>query len=349
MVRTVVNGLYLYQKLTGVQRYASEIVRVWRQQGLAFTICAPPPLVRSAILSHLWEQTWLPWRLPADAVLWAPTNTGPIYTRNQVITVHDGAVLSHPEWFSKAYSIWRSWALPRIMCSAKHVITVSRFAKERLCEWTGIPETKITTIPNGINHDLFRPSSASEVASIREKYTLGERYLLTVGSLDPRKNLGRLIQAWKRVEDADRRDTQLVIAGGGSAHFAAMSLASDSANVRILGRVPDQDLPALYSGALAFVYPSVFEGFGLPPLEAMACGTPVLTSNISSLPEVVGDAALFIDPYDINDIESGIERLSEDADIRDNLRNKGLARAALFTWEKTADQTWKLLHNVARI
>ena len=292
--------------------------------------------------AHLWEQTCLPLKLKQGQLLWSPTNTGPVWYRNQTVTVHDGAVFAHPEWFSRQYAAWRRLMLPKLIRHARHLITVSEFAKRNICDHTGLPEEKITVIPNGINHTFFRPGRSEEVEPVLSKYHLEGNYLLTVGSFDPRKNFRRLLEAWNRIEDR-HPDIKLVIVGGNSANFADHGTTQQAQKVQFLGYCPDQDLPALYSGAMAFLYPSIFEGFGLPPLEAMACGTAVVTSGISSLPEVVGDAALLVDPYDVESIVNGIEKIIVDDELRKDLYFKGLQRASQFTWEKTAERTWQVL------
>lgn len=348
MTPIVVNGLFSTQRLTGVQRYALEVVRSLRQREADFSVRTPGRrMSHSAWTAHLWEQIVLPREISDGQLLWSPTNTGPVYFRNQVVTVHDGAVLSHPEWFSRRYVVWRRWALPRLVRNAKHVITVSNFAKRHICEHTGIPESRISTVPNGINHDIFRPASATAVDDIRRRHGLEAEYVLSVGSISPRKNVRRLLQAWECLEQSPI-GADLVIVGGSAANFAAHPLATHSRSVHFLGHIPDEDLPALYSGAVAFVYPSLFEGFGLPPLEAMACGTPVVTSNAASLPEVVGDAAVLIDPHDVCSLTEGIRRLVKDRALQETLRGKGLERAKQFTWGRTAELTWDVLQQAAR-
>ncbi len=348
MAAVAVNGLFLTQRVTGVQRYAFELVRSLREQDIALSVRTPNRWMRrSAWGAHIWEQMVLPREIPDGHLLWSPTNTGPIYFENQVVTVHDGAVLSHPEWYSRRYVVWRRWALPRLVRNAKHVITVSNFAKRHICAHTGIPESRISAVPNGINHDVFRPAPAAAIDDVRRRHGLEAEYVLSVGSMNPRKNVRRLLQAWERLEQSPI-GVDLVIVGGSAANFAAHSLATHSRRVHFLGHIPDEDLPALYSGAVAFVYPSLFEGFGLPPLEAMACGTPVVTSGAASLPEVVGDAGVLIDPHDVCSLAEGIRRLVEDRALQETLRGKGFERAKQFTWDRTARLTWDVLQRAAQ-
>ncbi|MBC7323609.1 MAG: glycosyltransferase family 4 protein, partial [Acetomicrobium sp.] len=170
-------------------------------------------------------------------------------------------------------------------------------------------------------------------------------------TIEPRKNLQRLLEAWSVVCSNLPQDVWLVVAGakGKDIIFKNTSLKKLPPRVYMPGHVPDEHLPALYSGAIALVYVSLYEGFGLPPLEAMACGTPVLISNVTSLPEVVGDAALMVDPYDVDAIAEGIKRLVEDDNLRKELSQKGLARAKLFSWDRTAEVTWSVLKEAANL
>ncbi|HPU78519.1 MAG TPA: glycosyltransferase family 1 protein, partial [Thermosynergistes sp.] len=168
-------------------------------------------------------------------------------------------------------------------------------------------------------------------------------------TIEPRKNLQRLLEAWCVICQKLPQDVWLVVAGakGRESIFRDASFNDLPPKVYMAGHVPDEHLPALYSGALFFAYVSLYEGFGFPPLEAMACGTPVLTSNVTSIPEVVGDAALMVDPYDVEAIADGIKRLVEDSSLRAELSRRGIARAKMFTWDKTAELTWKVLEEAA--
>jgi glycosyltransferase involved in cell wall biosynthesis len=191
----------------------------------------------------------------------------------------------------------------------------------------------------------FRQHSAGEIAAARDKLGLPPRYVLCVGSLEPRKNLARLLAAWQQIQHK-LRGLSLVLAGAKSRIFRDAGVSLPTA-VHATGYLPEELLPAVYAGAEMFVYPSLYEGFGLPVLEAMASGVPVVTSNVASLPEVAGDAALTIDPQNIDSIAGGIENLASDSVLRTNLREKGLARAQLFTWQQAADQTWRVLEAAA--
>jgi len=225
---------------------------------------------------------------------------------------------------------------------ATRIITDSQATAADLHGMLGIPQDRIDVIPLGVD-EAYRPVSPQDAAAVRSKYSLPESYFLYLGTLEPRKNLVRLIEAWSRIADACPHD--LVIAGreGWKMRHIRRAVAASSQPSRIHrpGFIAHGDLPAMIGAAAAFVWPSLCEGFGLPPLEAMACGVPVLTSNISSLPEVVGDAALLVNPHHVEAIAEGMLQLAEDVPLRNALKARGLERAAGFTWRRTAEATIK--------
>ena len=201
-------------------------------------------------------------------------------------------------------------------------------------------------IPNGVDA-RFAPPSADAVSAVRQKFQLPGPYVLSLGSIEPRKNLSTLLAAWPRV--ADRRP-ELTLALAGAANKIYGHIGVDPATlprVKLLGYVDDADLPALYGAAEAFVFPSVYEGFGLPPLEAMACGTAVVCSDATALPEVVGDAALLTDPRDADAIADAVVTVTDDPALRRSLADRGRARAAKFSWDSSTDLVWQSLSRAA--
>ena len=259
---------------------------------------------------------WYPHGLPHEArgldVLHCPTFRGPARSRVPVVvTVHDLAVLRHPEAFNQWTRRYSRFAVPRVARAARRLIAVSEFTKGEIVELLGVPAERITVIPNGVGEPFAPDGPASE----------GD-YVLAVGTLEPRKNLAVVQQA------AERSAAPLRVVG-----------ARGWGDVQVdgwLGRVSDSDLAALYRGARCLVYPSLYEGFGIPVLEAMACGTPVVTSRGGATEEVAGGAAVLVDPNDPAAVAAGIE---EAASRRDELRALGLERAAQFTWERVAAET----------
>jgi glycosyltransferase involved in cell wall biosynthesis len=342
MSTIVVNVRTLRVHATGVQRYTQELVsRIgWDVEQVA------PSRPAHGVLGHLWEQTVLPLEV-GNRLLWSPGGTGPWSVSRQVVTVHDAAPLDHPEWFDRKFASWYRFLLPRLLRSVRRVITVSDFSRRRLLEYVPGLGDRISVIPLG-RSAAFHPVGDEEVEETRRRLGLPRSYVLVVGSLQPRKNLPRLISAWRRVRDRMPEDLVLAVSGVRFGEvFGHPGFETLPDRVELLGWVDDDDLPALYTGARAFVYPSLYEGFGLPPLEAMACGTPVVVADAGSLPEVVADAALLVEPHDIDSIADGLVRALEDDALRDRLRTAGLARAEEFPWERAASATRAVLDATA--
>lgn len=339
-----VNGRYAVHQVTGMQRYAREIVS---RLTPACSVVRPRRHVRG-VRGHLWEQLALP-RHIQGSLLWSPCSTGPLSVRRQVVTIHDCAFVDQVACFSRAFARWYQWLVPRLARRAQAIITVSRFSRDRIVEYCRVPAEKITVVYNGVDVG-FRPQDAASVEACARRLSLPRPYVLCVGSLEPRKNLRRLLAAWSRL--ADRYgDVWLVLAGAGHQEgtrvFADAGLSHVAPRVHLTGYLGDGDLPALYAGAEVFLYPSVYEGFGLPVAEAMACGTPVVCSNVTALPEVAGDAAEFVDPLDVESIADGLVRLLEDRQRREALRTAGLAQSRQFSWEDAAKATWHVLESAA--
>ncbi len=335
-----VNGRYAGKRLTGVQRYAMEIVR---RLGARCRVVQTD--ARDGIRGHRWEQATLP-RACRGSLLWSPCNTGPLLVRQQVVTIHDATYADASECFSRPFAAWYQFLIPRLARRVRRVMTVSEFSRNRLADLTGVDPANIDVIYNGVD-GRFAPPALEAVAAVRREHDLPGPYVLTLGSIEPRKNLATLLKAWPLV--AERRpNLTLAIAGGGNAIYADAAVDPRSLpRVKLLGYVDDANLPALYGGCETFVFPSTYEGFGLPPLEAMACGAPVVCSNATALPEVVGDAAVLIEPRDAGAMAEAIVSLTDDVALRADLFGRGRARAARFSWDASAEQVWQVLSRVA--
>jgi len=340
MSKIAVNARVLGAPTTGVQRYTRQLLEHWPDD---VGLVAPKSRMHGA-KGHLWEQAVLP-RLVGRRLLFSPSNTGPIAVRRQVLTVHDVAFLDLPETFSPQFAAWYRFLIPRLVRRVARVIAVSTFTRWRLIEHTGVDENRVVTIPNGVE-DRFIPQSPEDIARVRKILGIpGGRYVLSLGSLAPRKNLHRLLRAWERILPYIPEDVWLILAGekGDASVFRETSFGKYPDRVHFAGRIRDEELPALYGGALVFAFPSIYEGFGLPPLEAMAVGVPVLTGDRTALPEVVGDAGFLVDPYNVDELATGLKLLIDDEALRRELQKKGLERARHFSWEKTARMTWDVI------
>jgi glycosyltransferase involved in cell wall biosynthesis len=275
--------------------------------------------------------------------------TAPPFCRVPVIvTIHDLAFEHLPETFTRRGSFQLKLTVRRTAKKAARIATVSEFSRQDLIRTYHLPPEKVTVTYNGIeSHFTPQPKSPGESAEIRQRFGIARDFLLAVGSLQPRKNLVRLIRAYAKLRNENENFTrQLVVVGRKlwltDEIFAEVKKQRWADDVILTGYVADEDLPALYRSASAFVYPSLFEGFGLPPLEAMACGAPVVTSDTSSLPEVTGDAALLIDPRDEQSLVNALIEVVNNQPLRARLREKGIAQAGKFTWREAAEKTLRL-------
>jgi len=270
-----------------------------------------------------------------------------------IITLHDVSYLTHPECFPVKERLKMKIFIPRSIKIARKIITVSQFSKNEILTYYKNAEKKICVIYNGIS-EKFTPSDDGYIKGILTKFKIRQPYILTVSNLQPRKNLAGLVKSFLRILKEDRNfPCDLVITGKKlwlyDEIFSEVRKSQFSERIIISGYLNDEELVALYSGAEMFVYVSFYEGFGFPPLEAMACGCPVITSSISSLPEIAGDAALLVNPYNENEIVSAIIRLHNDDEIKKQLREKGFKQAKKFSWKQCAIETLQLYRNVGSL
>jgi glycosyltransferase involved in cell wall biosynthesis len=346
--RIAVNTRVLSKPNMGIRRYVEELMRRF---GTKVDSISPHSSL-DGVRAHAWEQFILPGKLNGR-LLWSPTGLGPLIVKNQVLTVQDVSFLDHPEWYSKKFSTWYGWLIPRLVRQVSHVITSSNYSKESILRNIDVDANKLSVVPLGVDTRVFYPRPVEEIESVKRILEIpSANYVLSFGTLEPRKNLPRLIEAWGRMQDkVISQDTWLVIAGakGKDTVFKDVDLSRLPPRVFLTGYVADQHLPALYSGSIASAYVSLYEGFGFPPLESMATGTPTLTSNVTSLPEVVGPAGIMVNPYKIEDIADGLLRLITDKVMREDLRQKGFERVKGFTWDQCAESTLAILDRSANI
>jgi glycosyltransferase involved in cell wall biosynthesis len=379
---------------TGTEHYTYELLAALAQHDRVsrYTLycnqlpAALPPLGPNFALRHIpFPRLWTHVRLSAELalhppdVLFVPAHVlplgAPLRRTRTVVTIHDMGYLHFPEAHTPMHRRYLRLSTLWSARAADRVIAISAATHDDLVRYTGVRPDKIAVIHHGVS-ERFRPVVDRDVMqATQRRYGITAPYFCYIGTLQPRKNLVRLIEAFAQFDE--RRKTKdersmiathigepssfvlrpssetsalrLVIAGKKGWLTEAIERRADEVGVAdrvsFIGYLPDDDVPALLSGALGFVFPSLYEGFGMPVLEAMACGAPVLASDSSSLPEVAGDAALLVDPTDVGAIAAGLARLANDASLRADLRARGLARAAQFTWERCAVQTLEVLQN----
>ncbi len=346
----VVNGRFLTQKATGVHRYAFEICNKLHEWGVDFYVAIPKEINSDykfsfktvqcgSLKTHLWEQISLPRYLKSQGspLLVSFSGCGPLNYDNQIVTIHDVSHERHPEWFSKNYFRYYHFMIPRIVKKAHAVLTVSEFSKREIVDTLGITADKIYVVHSNVPfHD--KPSEESVLNYVPDPNA--EKYILTVSSMDPRKNFVRLVEAFSKIED---KSVKLYIIGMQFKAFNTPDLQKlVHENVVLPGYIDDEALKKMYMNAQFSIYPSLYEGFGLPPLESMTYGCPALLADIPALREISGDAALYADPLNIQDMTNKMNLLAKDEQLRQELRVKGLEQIKKYSWDKSAKQVLDL-------
>jgi glycosyltransferase involved in cell wall biosynthesis len=347
----VINARFLTQQVSGVQRFAEQLCLELANLRDDLLFVAPHGIRRSESAErlqvrcigrhrgHLWEQLDLPLWLARHGhpPLLSLCNTAPLACRNQIAAHHDITYVRHPESYSRRFrSVYRCLT-PLLLRRARALLTVSEFSRSEICSHYRYPAERVHVVANAVDA-RFQPPAGNVPSSA------ATRYLLAVASPAAHKNITRLVQAFLRLKVC--ADTELRIIGGLHPAFAAAPDIQGSPRIRMLGRLDDAELVRQYQGATAFVFPSLYEGFGIPPLEAQACGCPVIAARAASIPEVLGESALYFDPHDVEDMAFCMTRVLLDERLRDDLRRRGQANVARYSWQRSARQVSQLIDSV---
>lgn len=356
-MKIYLNGRFLTQQTTGVQRFANEIVKELDNLNLnklEFEILVPRNTnlkiqyknikIRKVgyLKGHLWEQIELPFFSNGNLLI-NFCNLGPGLKRNQIVVIHDAAIYYNSNTYSKSFRIWYRILYKLISLFSKKILTVSKFSRKELIRYTRINENKISIISEGNEHfKRLKPDS-----SILKKHNLEKNsYILAVSSINPNKNFGNIIKALNLISD---KTIKVVIAGGKNERvFKELNGFKGNNSVKEVGFVSDEELKSLYQNALCFIFPSFYEGFGLPPLEAMSCGCPVIVSNTASMPEVCGNAALYINPHNPKEIADNIDLIVNNSNLREDLKLKGIQQSNNFSWSFGAKTLLSIINEVTR-
>jgi glycosyltransferase involved in cell wall biosynthesis len=367
-LRVGFDGRDLLRKRTGMVNYAVHLAqRLARRDDAELVVYAdsfvdpvvkPPscvPLRRLTAPPIAWKHLALPLALRRDrvALFHSPTGTLPLWAPcKQVVTIHDLFAEVEPRWFPPRMALQLRRAQRRAACSAAAVIAVSENTRHDIVERYGVPPERVHVVNNGIDHTRFRPPDGeADLDGVAARYDVRRPFILCVGSLLPWRNAPRLLRAAAELRRRHKLDHHLLFVGRdiwGTDPTAAIARENGwDAWAKFPGYIGDEDLPLLYWAADVFAYPSLYEGFGIPPVEAMACGTPVVASIMGSLPEVCGDAALLVDPRDEQALAGALYKAMSDTEQRVHLRARGLARAARYSLDREAEETWRVYQSVA--
>jgi glycosyltransferase involved in cell wall biosynthesis len=339
--RILVNSRVTMLKANGQRRVAEELIH--RLPSL--TRVAPESERASGLQGHIWEQFYLPLHA-AGTPLWSPSTSGPVMHRNHVVTIHDVAFIDVPQYFSRSFARWYRSMTSALARSARHIVTISHFTKKRVIEEFGVRSEKVTTIHLGVT-PVFRAPRPEEIREVLLEHGLdNQKYIIGFLGTDPRKNTVQLVDAWIKSSLA-REGGKLVLFGraANQSVFAASMLPEKIDGVIRLGAVTDSALAALYAGSQGFVFPSYYEGFGLPIVEAAHCGCRIVTSNVSSLPEVSPSDAILLDPSNTSAIADAIRFLFFTSDTHE-AKVERIKEMTRFSWDKGAAEYMQVFDKV---
>jgi glycosyltransferase involved in cell wall biosynthesis len=346
----VVNARFLTQSLTGVQRYAIELsLRLKQLDDTSIEFVCPKNVVQYDIFErlnakiigkktgHLWEQTDLPRYLKkqGNPLLVNLGSTAPMCYKNKIVTLHDITYIRYPQSFSLKFRIWYRLLIPQILKKSLALITVSEFSKKEISSYFKHLPKDIYVIYNAVNEQFKADQTKKENIS---------SYLLAVSSPNYHKNFARLISAFLNLQKSKKIKENLLVVGESNHSFAKQSYDADqSTSIHFMGRIKDEDLIKLYQNAKAFIFPSLYEGFGIPALEAQACGCPVIASNAAAMPEILKDSVIYFEPTNIFEIQSAIETIINNQSLRTSLINKGFSNVCRFSWDESVHKLYTVI------
>lgn len=357
-----INGRFLTQSVTGVQRYAVEIVKtidrllstgqidkeryqfvLLTPKKVNFSLCLDNITVRNVgrLKGHAWEQIELPF-FSYGSLLINLCNTASIIKSKQILTIHDASIEANKNNYSIVFRIWYKLLYRKLPFKTKKIITSSKFSKQELIKYFPIEKSQVRVIYLGIDH-ILRLKSRKTI--LEELDLINKKFILAVSSINPNKNFIGIVDS---LDFLDREDVEVVIVGSKDNIIYKSTKLFTSEQIKLVGYIEDEGLKTLYEHAECFVYPSYYEGFGLPPLEAMSCGCPVIVSNRASLPEVLGASALYCNPESAIDIASRINEILNDRNLKQSLTKKGLEHSKQFTWEKCTLELFKEIEEVLK-
>lgn len=349
MTKIIVNASFLSQPLTGVQRFGIEISRCLKKIYCdQLIVVSPSKIVQKDIALELeaityghltgalWEQLELPFFLLkySGALLLNFGSGAPLLYFNKVSTVHDITFLRYPNTFTRKNYLLHKYIVPLVIKTSKKIITVSEFSKKEIIDTYKCSPKKCIVVYNAVT-SLFEYKKERRNSSF-----------LVVSSIKENKNIKRIINAFNML-NSKYPEVKLVVIGDLSAtNFKKVETDSENKNIKFVGRIPDIELWRYYSESFCFLFPSLYEGFGIPVIEAQSCGTPVIASNISSLPEICGDSVLYCNPYSIEDIASKMEQIINNAELHDDLSRKGFQNTSRFSWRKSAEVVVRIINSL---
>ena len=341
-MKILIDGRVLaHNHTSGVQRHAQEIIKALQKEDHTITVAVPK--YKNRYYQQLWEHTLLPFYARKHDILYCPSNIAPFYLPKKtklIITLHDLAFLDFPEQYSSLFQKYYAFLVPKNLSRAQHIITISNFSKKRIVNEYPFIKNKISVIHHGVS-SFFTPTKKTK-----------SDYVLYVGAMNEIKNFQTVIEIFLQPEF---KEIPLKMILPGFSTFSQnlktsqlLSKAKKSDNIEIINLVDQNTLRTYYQNAKLFLFPSFHESFGFPPLEAMACGTPVIVSNTTALPEVSGNAAVYVDPYSVTDITEKLQLLLTDKALRNTYRKKGLSHVKQFTWDNTALKHIKIFNSIEK-